>query len=90
MAPLEKLYRLELEFHRRLRTQAPGTADPRALHTSYALQSGYEPLLRALGPVTAGEVDRMRERLAPAADARDLLAARDSVELLLGIDRNET
>jgi hypothetical protein len=90
MAPLEKLYRLEIEFHRRLRTQAPGTADARALHTSYALQSGYEPLLRALGPVTAGEIDQLRGRLALAADARDLLAARDSLKHLLGIQRIDT
>jgi hypothetical protein len=89
MAPLEKLYRLEIEFHRRLRTQAPGTADARALHTSYALQSGYEPLLRALGPVTAEEIDQLRDRLALAADARDLLAARDSLKHLLGIYRND-
>jgi hypothetical protein len=36
MTPLEKRFRLELEFHRRLRTQAPGTADASSLHTSYA------------------------------------------------------
>ena len=87
MPPLEKLYRLEIEFHRRLRTQAPGTADARALHTSYALQSGYEPLLRALGPVTARDIDRLRERLTLAADTRDLLAARDSLKHLLGISQ---
>ena len=85
MSPLERLFRLEIEYHRRLRTQAPGTADVRALHTSYALQAGYEPLLRALGPVTAQDIDQLRDRLAPAADARDLLAARDSLKQLLGI-----
>jgi hypothetical protein len=85
MPPLEKLYRLELEFHRRLRTQAPGTVDARALHTSYALQSGYEPLLRALGAVTAQDIDHLKDRLTLAADARDLLAARDSLKQLLGL-----
>ena len=45
MTPLERLFLLEVEFHRRLRTQAPGTADASSLHTSYALQSGYEPLI---------------------------------------------
>jgi hypothetical protein len=49
MSPLERLFALEIEFHRRLRQEAPGTADPAALHTSYALQAGYEPLLRGLG-----------------------------------------
>ena len=85
MSPLEKLFRLELEFHRRLRTQAPGTADAASLHTSYALQSGYDQLLRALGPITAQDVERLRERLALAADTRDVLKARDSVKQLLGL-----
>jgi hypothetical protein len=31
-----------------LRTQAPGTAEASSLHTSYALQSGYEPLIGQL------------------------------------------
>src|SRR5690242_5826807 len=60
MPPLETLFRLEIEFHRRLRTQAPGTEDPRALHTSYALQAGYEPLIRAIGAITAGDLDRLQ------------------------------
>jgi hypothetical protein len=85
MAPLEKLFRLEIEFQRRLRTLAPGTVDIRGLHTSYALQSGYEPLLRALGRVTAHDIDQVRDRLTPAADTRDLLAAHDSLKRLLGI-----
>jgi hypothetical protein len=85
MPPLEKLYRLEIEFHRRLRTQAPGTVDTTALHTSYALQSGYEPLIRALGPVTAHDIDQLHARLTPAGDARDRLAARDSLKQLLGL-----
>jgi hypothetical protein len=86
VAPLERLFRLELEFHRRLRTEAPGTADARALHTSYALQSGYEPLIRAAGAVTARDVERLHERLTLAGDPRDVLAARDSLKRLLGID----
>ena len=85
MPPLEKLFRLEIEFHRRLRTQVPGTADTRALHTSYALQSGYEPLMRAVGTVTAQDVERLHARLTLAGDARDVLAARDSLEELLGV-----
>ena len=85
MAPLERLFRLELEFHRRLRTEAPGTADARALHTSYALQSGYEPLIRAAGAVTARDVERLHERLTLAGDPRDVLATRDSLKRLLGI-----
>jgi hypothetical protein len=85
MPPLERLFRLEIEFHRRLRTQAPGTVDVGALHTSYALQAGYESLIRAAGTVNARDLDRLRARLAPAGDPRDVLAARDSLERLLGL-----
>jgi hypothetical protein len=51
----------------------------------YALQTGYEPLLHALGRVTAGDIERLRDRLALAADSRDILAARGSLKQLLGI-----
>jgi hypothetical protein len=84
MPPLERLFRLEIEFHRRLRTQAPGTADTSALHTSYALQASYEPLIAAAGIVTVGDLDRLYGRLALAGDPRDVLAARDSLKRLLG------
>jgi hypothetical protein len=79
VSPLEQLFRLEIDFHRRLRTQAPGTSDAASLHTSYALQFGYDRLIRSLGPVTNRDVETLRERLAMAGDTRDLLAARDSV-----------
>jgi len=90
MPPLETLFRLEVEFHRRLRTQAPGTEDTRALHTSYALQSGYEPLIRAVGPVTGQDLDRLQQRLALTGDPRDILAARDSLRQLLGVSPGDT
>ena len=51
MSPLERLFRLEIEFHRCLRTLHPGTVDASSVHASYALQSGYDRLLRSLGPV---------------------------------------
>jgi hypothetical protein len=84
MPPLETLFRLELEFHRRLRTQAPGTED------TQALQSGYEPLIRSLGSVTGRDVERVHARLALTADARDLRAARDSLKRLLGVSSLDT
>jgi hypothetical protein len=34
MTPLETLFRLEIEFHRRLHTVAPGLIDAGSLHTS--------------------------------------------------------
>ena len=87
MPPLERLYLLEVEFHRRLRTQAPGTVDSRALHTSYALQTGYEPLIRASGTATAIDIERIHRRHTLTGDARDLLAARDSLKELLGLSQ---
>ncbi len=85
MPPLEMLFRLELEFHRRLRTTAPGTAEAGSLHTSYALQSGYEQLIPAVGTVTARQIEQLRERFTSASDLRDLLATRESLKRLLGL-----
>jgi hypothetical protein len=83
MSPLEQLFRLEIEFNCRLRVQAPGTGDTASLHTSCALQSGYETLLRNIGTVSLQDIETMRERLTLAGDVRDLLAARDSLRQLL-------
>ena len=85
MSPLEKLFRLELEFHRRLRAVPPGIIDVSSLHTSYSLQTGYEQLLPAVGTVTAPQIEQLRERFLLAGDTRDLLAAGDSLKQLLGI-----
>jgi hypothetical protein len=85
MAPLESLFRLEIEYHRRVRALPPGVVDTGSLHTSFAMQTGYEPLLHALGPVTTKDIERLRDRLALAADPRDALAACDSLKQLLGI-----
>ena len=57
MAPLERLFLLEVEFARKLRTEAPGTSDVSSLHTSYALQAGYESLIAAAGRVTVRDVE---------------------------------
>ncbi len=85
MPPLEQLFALEIEYHRRLRTDAPGTADAPSLHTSYALASGYEPLLRSIGSVTTADIERLTQRFTLAGDARDVLNARDSLARLLGL-----
>jgi len=90
MSPLEQLFALEIEFHRRLRTEAPGTGDAATIHTSYALQSGYEQLLKRVGRVTGPDIEAVRERLCLAGDARDVLSARDSVMKMLGIGLMET
>jgi hypothetical protein len=85
VAPLEQLFAFEVEFQRRLRTQAPGTADAAWLHTSYALQMGYERLLQSVGRVASREVEVLRDRFSLAGDARDVLAASDSMRQLLDI-----
>ena len=85
VSPLEQLFRLEIEFHRRLRTQAPGTADASSVHTSYALQSRLRPAPPLRRPVPARDVETLRERLTLAGDARNVLAARDSLKQLLGL-----
>lgn len=85
MAALEQLFLREVEFHRRLRVEAEGTQDTASLHTSYALQGGYEPLLREVGPVTAEDIEQLAHRLALAGDLRDVLRARDSLMGLLRV-----
>ena len=85
MSPLERLFRLEIEFYRQLRTQAPGLDYTGDLHTSYAMQSGYEQLLRTTGPVAAFDIERLKHHLFPAADPRDVLAAGNSLTQLLGL-----
>jgi hypothetical protein len=85
MAPLEQLFVLEVEFQRRLRTDALGSADGGPAHISYALQAGYERLLYVIGRATAADIDRLVERFNVVCDARDVLAARDSLEQILGL-----
>jgi hypothetical protein len=85
--PLEQLFRLEIVYYRRLRTLAPGTANTTGVHTSYALQCGYEQLINQLGTATARDIEQVRQKLAPTYDTRDLLAARDSLKQFLGLSR---
>ena len=42
-------------------------------------------LLRSLGPITAGDVDTLGNRVLLAGGPRDILAARDSVKEILGL-----
>jgi hypothetical protein len=83
MSPLEQLFALETELHRKLRCEALGTADASALHTSYALQSGYERFLHGAGRVTERDVELLAERYSLAGDARDGFATRDGLTRLL-------
>lgn len=85
MTPLEQLFPLGIEFHRRLRSEAPGTADDSALHTGYALQSAYEMLLKSIGRVTLRDIEQLADHLAAAGDSRYVLTARVSIAWLLGL-----
>lgn len=86
MSPLEKLFRLEIDYHARLRTDAPGLFDDPAAHTSYALQHRYEDLLRAIPRATTHEdLARLGNRFHLGADQRDVLRARDSITRILGL-----
>jgi hypothetical protein len=85
MSPLEKLFRLEVEFHRRLRALPPGTVDAGSLHTSYALQTGYELLLYAVGAVRAVDLEVVGRQFALKADRRDVVAARESLKRIVYI-----
>jgi hypothetical protein len=85
MDALERLFRLEIEYNRILRCDAPGTPEIAAPRTSYAIQNGYEALLRGLGPTTKTDVDATMNRLLLAGDPRDVTSARDSLNGLLGL-----
>ena len=85
MPPLERLFLLEVEYNRRLRSEANEPIDTGGVHTSYALQAGYELLLKSVGPVAAGNIETLTHMLARAGDTRDVLKARDSVMGLLGV-----
>jgi hypothetical protein len=89
MAPLEQLMALEIEFHRRLRLVTPSADEGAALHTSFALQSGYEQLLRAVGRVTIIDVERLAARSLMTGDVRDVHHARDSLAGLLGLRHHD-
>ncbi len=53
------------------------------------MQSGYEPLIRASGTVIGRGIELIKQRHRLSADARDLLAARDSLKQLIGLSQVE-
>jgi hypothetical protein len=62
-----------------------GRYDVASLHTSCALQHGYQELLGDIGPVTRQDLESLRERHMLCGDQRDVLAARDCLAQLLGL-----
>jgi hypothetical protein len=80
---LERLFLFEVEFHRHLRETHAPFVEAKAIHTSWALESGYERLMAEAAPVSTSEVEKLAQRHLCAGDPRDILAARDSVQGLL-------
>jgi hypothetical protein len=83
MSVLERLYGLEIEFYRRFRVETIDAMEAAAVHTSYALQHGYEPLLRTIGTVDSSALTKAKERLMGTSDPRDVQAAYRSLENLI-------
>jgi hypothetical protein len=88
--PLERLFRCELEFHRRVRCEVRGQKeDAAAARESFGLIHGYGELIQALTGAEDKDIEAMKERLMMAGDTRDVLAACDSVKQLLGMEQLE-
>ena len=87
MAPLERFFVLEVEFHRKLRTVvAADAADGGGAYTrAMRCSRGMSRSCGSVGRVTVRDIEQVAAQGARAADARDVLAARDSLTRLLGI-----
>jgi hypothetical protein len=55
------------------------------IHTSYALQNHYEPLLRTIGVVAPSELASATERMMGMGDPRDVQAAYHSLRQLIRV-----
>jgi hypothetical protein len=85
MPVLDRLYSLEVEFHRQFRAAAADPVEAWSIRTSYALQHGYEPLLRSMGVVDVAMLNSVKERLSRIHDPRDVLAAFQSLRQLIDV-----
>ena len=85
MSVLDRLYSLEIEFHRLLRAEAISTLEAASVHTSYALQNNYEPLLRMIGVVDSSDLAQSTERMIGMSDPRDVQAAFHSLRQLIQV-----
>lgn len=63
MSVLERLYSLEIEFYRLFRAETINAMEAAAVHTSYALQHGYEPLLYSVGTVDSSSLTDAKDRM---------------------------
>jgi hypothetical protein len=79
------LGRLEIEFHRLFRVEGLNAAEAAGVHTSFALQDHYEPLLRTIGVVAPSELAGATERMMGMGDPRDVQAAFHSLRQLIRV-----
>ncbi len=85
MTALDRLYSLEIEFHRLFRAEAIGPVDAAGIHTSYALQNHYESLLRMLGAIKPSDLAEASERMMGRCDPRDVRAASHSLRQIIRV-----
>jgi hypothetical protein len=85
MSVLDRLYRLEIEFHRLFRAEGVHAVEAAGIHTSFALQNGYEPLLRTIGIVAPADLAGATERMMGMGDPRDVQAAYHSLRRLIRV-----
>ncbi len=85
MSALDRLYRLEIEFHRLYRSEGLHALEAAGVHTSYALQNNYDPLLRMIGGVDPVELDRAAGRMMGTGDPRDVRAAFHSLRQFIRV-----
>jgi len=85
MTALDRLYNLEIEFHRLYRAEGISPIDAAGIHTSYAMQNQYEPLLRTLGAVDPSDLAGATERMMGMSDPRDVRAAFHSLRRIIRV-----
>ena len=85
MSVLDRLYRLEIEFHRLFRADGINALEAASVHTSYAIQNQYEPLLRMIGVVARSDLAGATERMMGMGDPRDVQAAYHSLHQFLRV-----
>jgi len=79
MSVLDRLYSLEVEFHRLFRAEGIHAMEAAGIHTSYALQNNYEQLLRLVGVIDPAALAEAADRMIGMGDPRDVQAALHSL-----------
>ena len=84
MSGLDRLYRLEIEFHRRFRAERTNALEAASIPSATPCRNRYEPLLRTIGVVNPADLVRATERvMGRGRPARDVRAACHSLRQLV-------